>query len=701
MTNQKEIKVLVVDHDQATRNLLEKFLLLKDIYVITTDSVSTGAKLLKKDHFDIVMTDINMPEINGFEFLLWMKKHQIQTNIIIMSSIVSEAAKKTYSQYGILKYIPKPVNLEQLLWIINVIRNEGFISRVNEVSLFDYLQMVTMTKKNKVVNVTAPSITEGKIYVKEGEIVHSVYNNIKGEEAFFKIMATKGGSFSEMVWEEPSELTIKVPASAIIFRAGEVIDEENIKKSSSPQQSKNQNTYNVLIVDDDENIRNLICTYLAKQPLVSADSAGSAHFAAKLLKEKVFDLVITDVNMPEVNGFEFLLWMKKNNINSKVIVMSEDQSEETKNTALQYGALKFFNKSSTIQELYDFIKQDNVTGFTGTVSQISLFDYVQMVILSRKNKLIVVRSPLSDEGEGYIYFKNGSVIHAIYGELKGKDAFFKIVSIIGGIISESPWQEPSEVSINMPPSTLLFKTTMFIDAEKMKTSEVKIDDNVINSIEQKINNVDLNNTRIFTKTGSFQKVRNEEEKHFPEIKLTPFLKLQSQLGKQPLTPSNQKQKDQTETLTPFDGMKCIVPYLSKIGELAVKDTKTPLAIYQMLKKFDGENDLDYIYRNYYYHLSGFDFLMKLDGVKSYISFKKKENLPADKDLKGKIIQILVYMKFIEPKELEKRLKAENIDLETGGMSGENLVKLGLISIEQLNTALNFQRKFNLILGSLS
>lgn len=61
---------------------------------------------------------------------------------------------------------------------------------------------------------------------------------------------------------------------------------------------------NILVVDDDENIGEVILGYLTEGSQYNVTYASSASLAIKMLEETHFDLVITDMLMPEVNGIE-------------------------------------------------------------------------------------------------------------------------------------------------------------------------------------------------------------------------------------------------------------------------------------------------------------------------------------------------------------------------------------------------------------
>jgi CheY-like chemotaxis protein len=77
----------------------------------------------------------------------------------------------------------------------------------------------------------------------------------------------------------------------------------------------------VLVVDDEPGIRNLLRDLLSS-PTLRVTLAGDGLEAVRLLNRGRFDAVVTDVNMPGMNGIDLLRWMKRNKRREKVVVMS-------------------------------------------------------------------------------------------------------------------------------------------------------------------------------------------------------------------------------------------------------------------------------------------------------------------------------------------------------------------------------------------
>lgn len=110
-------KVLVVDDSATMRSLLVST--LEEIDGIETVQASNGFEALKAlpmQPFDLVLTDINMPEINGLEIVHFIKNNQTYRNIplVIVSTEKGRADIQKGLALGAQKYITKPFDPEQV-----------------------------------------------------------------------------------------------------------------------------------------------------------------------------------------------------------------------------------------------------------------------------------------------------------------------------------------------------------------------------------------------------------------------------------------------------------------------------------------------------------------------------------------------------------------------------------------------------------
>jgi len=116
-----------------------------------------------------------------------------------------------------------------------------------------------------------------------------------------------------------------------------------------------------LLVED--NLMNRkVATKLLKQINVSAKEAESGEKALSLMAEEGFDIVLLDIHMPDMNGFEVAKAIRQNSnrvVASKVpiVAISADIYSETKDKAHQAGIDDFIEKPIDINKLQDAIKR--------------------------------------------------------------------------------------------------------------------------------------------------------------------------------------------------------------------------------------------------------------------------------------------------------------------------------------------------------
>ncbi len=110
---------------------------------------------------------------------------------------------------------------------------------------------------------------------------------------------------------------------------------------------------NVLIVEDSKAIRSMIRVALEETGDFFAIEAGSGFEALKTLPTRPFDLIITDINMPDINGLELIGFVKSNPAyrNIPLIIVSTEKSEEDKKRGLALGASGYVVKPFKPQEL--------------------------------------------------------------------------------------------------------------------------------------------------------------------------------------------------------------------------------------------------------------------------------------------------------------------------------------------------------------
>ena len=113
----------------------------------------------------------------------------------------------------------------------------------------------------------------------------------------------------------------------------------------------------ILVVDDQENPRKALAILLSKKGGYSVDEADDGETALKMLKEKVYDLVITDLRMKNIDGMEVLKQTKQNYPTTEVIVITAYGTIKGGVEAMKLGAYDYIQKDYDPEEFLLLVKK--------------------------------------------------------------------------------------------------------------------------------------------------------------------------------------------------------------------------------------------------------------------------------------------------------------------------------------------------------
>lgn len=206
---------------------------------------------------------------------------------------------------------------------------------------------------------------------------------------------------------------------------------------------------NILVVDDSNIILMQVRKAMGSLPY-HLQTASSARKALDMINSDAFDLIITDVNMPEMNGIELSLKIRKEIKHLRVIIMTAFENAEMKK---QQTNVLFTDKPLSLSHVTNLINQMNEGNDFGKLNNLKLKDLIFMLVLSKKDEYILVTDEQNNQGK--VFLSCGDVIHAEYSNLKGKDAL-DAISKLSQPSLEVLEGKPSEKSINIDVNTILY-----------------------------------------------------------------------------------------------------------------------------------------------------------------------------------------------------------------------------------------------------
>jgi len=115
----------------------------------------------------------------------------------------------------------------------------------------------------------------------------------------------------------------------------------------------------ILLVEDSATTRSLIRAVIEEIGDFDVVEAPTGFDALKLLPAQDFDLVVTDINMPDINGLELINFVKGNPRYEHIplIIVTTERSEEDKKRGMALGATAYVTKPFKAPELQGIIRK--------------------------------------------------------------------------------------------------------------------------------------------------------------------------------------------------------------------------------------------------------------------------------------------------------------------------------------------------------
>src|SRR5664280_2924851 len=121
------MRVLLIEDDSATAQSIELMLKSESINIYTTDLGEEGLDLGKLYDYDIILLDLNLPDMSGFEVLRSLRVSRVKTPILILSGLTDIEAKIKGLGFGADDYMTKPFHRDELVARIHAVvrRSKG------------------------------------------------------------------------------------------------------------------------------------------------------------------------------------------------------------------------------------------------------------------------------------------------------------------------------------------------------------------------------------------------------------------------------------------------------------------------------------------------------------------------------------------------------------------------------------------------
>ncbi len=183
-------KILIVDDEVSfllsLRDGLSKH---RDKFqILTAENGREAVDVLRSMSIDLLVTDLKLPEMNGFELLAWTSRHQPQLPVIVMSAFGTPEIEERLAKMDTLQFLDKPLDIQMLEEGIFNGLNAGGKSFIRGITLATFLQLMKVEKKNCTLKIAAAAGT-AYLYVYRGELVDAEFGSLSGLDAALEIVS--------------------------------------------------------------------------------------------------------------------------------------------------------------------------------------------------------------------------------------------------------------------------------------------------------------------------------------------------------------------------------------------------------------------------------------------------------------------------------------------------------------------------------
>ncbi|MDB6055613.1 MAG: Response regulator receiver protein [Verrucomicrobiales bacterium] len=232
-------KILLLDDEQDLlelyRDILRQLPSKPDIQ--TASSGARAIAVLESEPFTMLISDLNMPKMDGLQVLSIVRRKFPHLRIVIMTSVLDEQYRSRAYAMGVDLFWEKPTNSAEIKLFQECVESllgrgaaQGFRG-VQSKSLVDIIQLECLSQSSSVLRILNNN-KEGRIWVLNGELVDAVCGALNGEEAFKEICSWKTGNFEILPSEPDRPRTIHNSYQGLLLDSAQAMDEMQSSPSS-------------------------------------------------------------------------------------------------------------------------------------------------------------------------------------------------------------------------------------------------------------------------------------------------------------------------------------------------------------------------------------------------------------------------------------------------------------------------------------
>jgi CheY-like chemotaxis protein len=226
----KQTRTALIVEDEATtlRFYMTGLKGLQEFRLISATNGHEALEILQEQAVDVVMTDLNMPVLDGYGLIAVLSERYPSLPIIVITSVADPELQGEALDLGALRVIPKPPKLSMVMETLRAAVDVEVPGLVRGVGLGSLLQLMNWERRTATLTVRGQGAT-GYLYVKEGELIHAALGREAGLMAAYKLLTWEGIQV-EFVNTCKVRPTIDLPLPEVLMNLALFKDQKDLPK---------------------------------------------------------------------------------------------------------------------------------------------------------------------------------------------------------------------------------------------------------------------------------------------------------------------------------------------------------------------------------------------------------------------------------------------------------------------------------------
>jgi CheY-like chemotaxis protein len=226
-------RILILDDDQdfldTYRRILSRLPSRPEVRVATC--ATKAMALLESESFALLITDLRMPKIDGFQVLMGARRRFPTLKTVAITALSDQAYRARAYASGIDLYTEKPQSPTEIRLFGECVdalltqgAREGGFRGIQSKSLMDLIQIECLSQNSRVLRITRGPM-EGRIWIEGGNVVDAETQELRGEEAFKQLFSWKHGNFELLPGDPKRQRTIFGSYESLLLDSAQSLDE--------------------------------------------------------------------------------------------------------------------------------------------------------------------------------------------------------------------------------------------------------------------------------------------------------------------------------------------------------------------------------------------------------------------------------------------------------------------------------------------